>query len=63
MSALQELFDTDPLDLTREDRRQMIDWYRENRDKYVTRAAEPKQPKTAGEGLKLDALVLGRIGE
>ena len=35
MSELSELFARDPLELTREDRRSIIEYYRQNRDKYI----------------------------
>jgi hypothetical protein len=45
MSVIADLFAKDPLLLTKEDRTEIIAFYRENRDKYVAVAKQEKQPK------------------
>lgn len=45
MSVIADLFAKDPLLLTKEDRTEIIAFYRENRDKYVAGQKQEKQPK------------------
>ena len=44
-TSLSELFATDPLKLTVEDRTRIIAHYRENRERYVNAATAPKAAK------------------
>ena len=60
-SLISDLFAKDPLKLTREDRREMIEYYRRNRALWVSggrvKTTKEKKPVPAG-GLSLDDLEL-----
>lgn len=63
MSDIAELFQRDPLSLTREDRTKIIAHYRENREKFIAGVKAPKattaKAKTPVQGkLSLDDLDL-----
>lgn len=45
MSDIADLFATDPLKLTLEDRSAIIAYYRENREKFLTSGKGTKSPK------------------
>jgi hypothetical protein len=51
--SLAELMGADPLSLTKEDRRPIIEYYRERRNVFITGgkpAKEPKTPKQSSKG-------------
>lgn len=53
MSEISELFARDPLKLTRPDREQIVQYYRDNRAKYfLGTPKEPKPPKLTAEERK-----------
>ncbi len=45
MSEMADLFAKDPLNLTKEDRTEIISFYRANREKFLAGAKQEKQPK------------------
>jgi len=45
VSEIGDLFAKDPLLLTKEDRTEIIGFYRANRDKYLSGGKQEKQPK------------------
>lgn len=60
MTDIAELFERDPLLLTKEDRRAMIVYYRDNRAKFIATGKSPRAPKKPlpEGGLSLDDLEL-----
>lgn len=52
MPDLQDLFDTDPLNLTKEDRSQIIEHYRKMRQVYM--AGGKSKPKVENPKVQLD---------
>jgi hypothetical protein len=45
MSRISELFDLDPLKLTRDDVGEIVDHMRQARAQFITEGAKPKAPK------------------
>lgn len=65
MSSLSELFSRDPLLLTREDRRVIIEKLRADRANYMaagTRTGVTKEPKPKATGTKVTGLNLSDLG-
>jgi hypothetical protein len=54
MSEISEIFDKDPLSLTKEDRRKIIEKYREDRARFMLGLKAPKA--TSKPSLNLDDL-------
>jgi hypothetical protein len=50
--SIAELMAVDPLQLTKEDRTQIIAYYRENREKFITGLKMSKLPKAAKQTSK-----------
>ena len=59
MSELSELFDRDPLKLTREDRSKIISKMREDRAKFMLGQKVPREKKTNPGKIDLGSLDLG----
>ena len=56
MSELSELFDRDPLKLTKTDRRAIIQKYRDDRQKFLLGQKAPRAAKPKGQVIDLDSL-------
>lgn len=56
MSELSELFDRDPLKLTKEDRKKIIAKFREDRNLFLAGKKAPAKAKTKKSAIDLNSL-------
>jgi hypothetical protein len=59
--SLSDLMSADPLSLTKEDRRPIITFYRENRLKFLAGGKVEKVPKPKAEKVPLPKIELGDL--